>query len=135
MKKKYFLFTSLWGLFCISVNAETVVYTSHKYPVNHTDNISVVYIDAHEQYQDKVFNGLSSDPTIAEKQVKEIFKSSDWKSHEQQVIELSRGMIKAWELKLQKIPAIVFDDKFVVYGSTDIKYAEIQLRRHLNEKE
>ncbi|MDE9447562.1 DUF1525 domain-containing protein [Xenorhabdus bovienii] len=33
-------------------------------------------------------------------------------------------MIHAWELGIKKYPAIVIDDRYVVYGSTDVTQAK-----------
>lgn len=36
-------------------------------------------------------------------------------------------MTRAWSLGLEKYPAVVFDDKWVVYGTTDVTVATRQL--------
>ena len=133
MKRYLSLFLSLFVM--SSCYADIVIYTSHRYPVNEPPpHIQVVYIDAQEKLEDEIFNNLSAVSDIAEEQAKEIINSPEWEEYEKQLIELSNGMLKAWELKLKKIPAIVFNEKYVVYGTTDIEYAENRLRRYLNEK-
>lgn len=134
MKLISYLFALLVTI-SFSIQANIVVFTTHQYPVQMLDNIQVFYIDDDERYNDELFGRLSSDPVLAEKQAKAILNSLNWQEYEQQIIEHSRGMFKAWELKLQKIPAIVFEDKYVVYGTTDIKYAEKQLRKYLDENQ
>jgi len=32
-------------------------------------------------------------------------------------------VVRAWELGIKKVPAVVFDDRDVVYGTTDVDVA------------
>ncbi|ECM6389562.1 DUF1525 domain-containing protein [Salmonella enterica subsp. enterica serovar Typhi] len=47
-------------------------------------------------------------------------------------MEHYRGMIEAWQLGLLKYPAVVFDNRDVVYGTVDISRA-VALRRGENQ--
>lgn len=107
-----------------SVFAGTVLYTDSRYPpVNVDDTVSVIYLDGPEKLQAQMFVDLSSNPDEAERQAKAVLQSPQWKAHEQELATVYRAVVRAWELGVKKVPAVVFDDKDVVYGTADVARA------------
>lgn len=111
-----------------SVFADTVLYTdSHHPPVipptNVDASVSVIYLDGTEQLQAQTFGELSSNPDEAERQAKAVLQSPQWLAHEQELATVYRAVVRAWELGVTKVPAVVFDDKDVVYGTADVDQA------------
>ncbi|ELQ9312126.1 TIGR03757 family integrating conjugative element protein [Serratia marcescens] len=104
-----------------SVLAGTVLYTDAHHPPTHIDaSVSVIYLDGPEQLQAQLFGELSSNPDEAERQAQAI---AEWQGHEQALATVYRAVVRAWELGVKKVPAVVFDDKEVVYGTADIAQA------------
>jgi len=64
---------------------------------------------------------------LAKKQASDILASPDFKARQQQLAGAYQGVMKAWSIGLKKYPAVVFDDKWVVYGTTDVDVATHQL--------
>lgn len=114
---------------CLSfgVFASTVIYTDSSYPVASSPEIPVVYLDAPERLQSDIFGSLSTDPAQAEKQAQVVIASTEFKDKQQQLASAYQGLTKAWSIGLNKYPAVVFDDQFVVYGTTDVGIALQQM--------
>ncbi|MFV8799519.1 TIGR03757 family integrating conjugative element protein [Yersinia enterocolitica] len=115
---------------CLSAGAlaDVVIYTDRSRPVSAiSPDISIIYLDAPDSVQREIFGSLPVEPAQAEKQVRELQASSVFKMLEQQLVAAYQGVINAWSLGLVKYPAVVFDDKWVVYGTTDVGVAAQQL--------
>ncbi|AUH01876.1 TIGR03757 family integrating conjugative element protein [Prodigiosinella confusarubida] len=111
---------------CLSAGAcaSTVIYTDSTHPVTSSSpDIPVVYLDAPERVQTGIFGTLPANPALAEKQARDVLNSPAFKSQQQQLASAYQGLMKAWSLGLTKYPAVVFDDKWVIYGTTDVNVA------------
>ena len=64
----------------------------------------------------------------AERDALAVLSSASFRQAEQQLKDAYSGATRAWSLGLEKYPAIVFDDQFVVYGTTDVALAEQRLK-------
>lgn len=118
------LLYSFLALPVISV-ASTTVYTDSAHPpVNLPPEVQVVLLDGPQQLQDAFFGPLSADPEAAEAVVREHMQSPEWSSAQADLAERYRLVTHAWSLGLKKYPAVVFDDREVVYGTTDVAQAE-----------
>jgi integrating conjugative element protein (TIGR03757 family) len=107
-----------------SVLAGTVLYTDAHHPPTHIDaSVSVIYLDGPEQLQAQLFGELSSNPDDAQRQAQAVLQSPQLQAHEQELATVSRAVVRAWELRVKKVPAVVFDDKEVVYGTADVAQA------------
>ncbi|MEQ2027864.1 TIGR03757 family integrating conjugative element protein [Xenorhabdus szentirmaii] len=123
MKKTGLLFLMGW-MVSLSSGAKTVVYTDRLHPpVNLTPDSQVVWLDAAEQHQKKIFPQLSPDPQQARLQVQAVLQSPHWREQEQVLITAYREVIEAWQRGVRQYPAVVFDDRDVVYGTADVTKA------------
>lgn len=111
----------------VQAPAATVVYTdSHHPPLNAASN-PVAYLDAPDTVQRQLFGELPADPVQAEQAAKTIIQSPGWQQKQQQIGLAYQGVLQAYSLKLAKYPAVVFDDRYVVYGTADVAVAEARL--------
>lgn len=83
--------------------------------------------DAPDTVQRQLFGELPADPVQAEQVAKTIIQSPDWQQKQQQIGQAYRGVLQAYSLKLAKYPAVVFDDRYVVFGTADVAVAEARL--------
>ncbi|MDC9606804.1 TIGR03757 family integrating conjugative element protein [Xenorhabdus griffiniae] len=116
----------LWvGLLAsLSANAKVVIYTDSQHsPVNLSPETQIVWLDVAEQHQRQIFAHLSADPQQAAIQAQAILQSPQWHQQEQQLIQSYRAVVKAWQSGVRKYPAVVFDDRDVVYGTADVAKA------------
>lgn len=118
------LLYSFLALPVISVAGTTVYTDSAHTPVNLPPEVQVVLLDGPQQLQDAFFGPLPADPEAAEAAVREHMQSPEWQSAQADLAERYRLVTHAWSLGLKKYPAVVFDDREVVYGTTDVAQAE-----------
>ncbi len=118
------LFCSLLSLPATVVAGITVYTDSAHLPVNPPPDVQVVLLDGPQQLQDAFFGPLPADPEAAEAVVREHMQSPEWSSAQADLAERYRHVTHAWSLGLKKYPAVVFDDREVVYGTTDVAQAE-----------
>ncbi len=118
------LLYSFLALPVISVAGTTVYTDSAHPPVNLPPEVQVVLLDGPQQLQDAFFGPLPADPEAAEAVVREHMQSPEWSSAQADLTERYRLVTHAWSLGLKKYPAVVFDDREVVYGTTDVAQAE-----------
>ncbi|EEB1958250.1 TIGR03757 family integrating conjugative element protein [Salmonella enterica] len=118
-------------LLSLSARAGMVVYTDHAHPPSGvTGDTRVVWLDAPEQLQQSLFGSLTSDPGEAERRAQAVIHSAGWQQKQAELTQAYRGMLQAWSLGLQKYPAVVSDDQYVVYGTADVVVAEGLLHSH-----
>ncbi|HAK0225053.1 TPA: TIGR03757 family integrating conjugative element protein [Salmonella enterica] len=108
----------------ISVAGTTVYTDSAHLPVNPPHDVQVVLLDGPQQLQDAFFGMLPADSEAAEAAVREHMQSPEWQSVQADLAERYRQVAHAWSLGLKKYPAVVFDDREVVYGTTNVAQAE-----------
>ena len=117
-------FILLTALMPVSVLAGMVVYTDSQHlPENPPPDVVVVVLDEPDQLQAEMFGELPADPQQAEAQVRQVMASSAWQQKQLQLNDSYRLVVRAWELGIKKVPAVVFDDRDVVYGTTDVDVA------------
>ncbi|EGS9942357.1 TIGR03757 family integrating conjugative element protein [Salmonella enterica] len=104
--------------------ASIAVYTDrHHPPINVSADTRVVYLGAAEQQQN-MFGLLVKDPAQAERQAQSVIHAAGWSQQQAALVQAYQGLIQAWQLGLKKYPAVVFDDRDVVYGTADIALAQ-----------
>lgn len=111
------------------VRAGTVIYTDSTHPVtgNPGPDVTVILLDAPDQLQAQLFGPLTADPAQAEQQARSVISSPDFQRRQQDLAGAYAGLTRAWSLGLEKYPAVVFDDKWVVYGTSDVGVATQKL--------
>ena len=108
----------------VPVFAETVVYTDSQHPaVNLSPDSRVIMLDAPQQLQQKIFGELPADHVQSKAIAQQIMQSAEWQQQQQQLATAYSGVVHAWELGVSKVPAVVFDDRDVVYGTADVAQA------------
>lgn len=109
-----------------SAFGSTVVYTDSQHlPENLPQDVTVVLLDAPQRLQKEIFGQLPADSDQAARQAQQIMDSSGWQQKQDRLISAYRQIVHAQELGIRKVPAIVFDDRDVVYGITDVAQAAI----------
>ncbi|USL57913.1 TIGR03757 family integrating conjugative element protein [Pantoea ananatis] len=110
-------------------HAGTVIYTDHAHPVSGelSPDVTVTELDAPDRLQSQIFGPLSTNPVQAEQQARSVIASSAFRQGQQALAASYGGVAHAWSLGLEKYPAVVFDDKWVVYGTTDVAAARAKL--------
>ncbi|ENT4838968.1 TIGR03757 family integrating conjugative element protein [Salmonella enterica] len=104
--------------------ASTVVYTDRQHLPTHVPaDTRIVYLDETDQLAKSLFGPLSKNSVQAERQAQSVIHSPEWEKQQAVIVRAYQGLIQAWQLGLKKYPAVVFDDRDVVYGTADVAVA------------
>ena len=96
---------------------------------NHPEiDVHIHPLDAIEQLEDRMSQGLPADPDKAQRIVLERLQRLS-KGARRQLEHSAKSLTKAVQYGVAKYPAIVFDGELVVYGLTDLSLALRQYRR------
>lgn len=104
--------------------AKTEVFTTAGVPVTHVpDNVTVVELDKPSRLDQQLSQGLPDEKDAAAQAVQnrlQGFKKAYGQAYS--------GLLRAWRLGVTKVPAVVVDGQYVVYGQPDVAaaLAEIQ---------
>jgi integrating conjugative element protein (TIGR03757 family) len=102
--------------------ADVLVITDHQHPIHETHGVRVIELDAPARIKAELSSKLPSDPAQAALIVQQRL-SQGGRGLEQRFATAYQGVIDAWSLGIAKIPAIVVDRRYVIYGETDIPRA------------
>jgi integrating conjugative element protein (TIGR03757 family) len=84
-------------------------------------SITVHDLSAPERLSQRYLPELPPDPAQAKKMAMAFFASSKGKEYQHQLKDAVEHQTYLMRYNIQKIPAMVFDGKAVIYGSTDIQ--------------
>lgn len=118
-------------LFCLALAVPSValarieVFTIAGLPVTHVPaSATVVEIDEPARLDKQLSQGLPDQPRAAAAIVRRRltrFKAKYGPAY--------RGLVQAWQLDVAKVPAVVVDGKYVVYGQPDVAATLSTIRR------
>jgi integrating conjugative element protein (TIGR03757 family) len=102
--------------------ADVRVFTDRLHPIDAPSDVRVVELDAAARIESALAADLPSDPTQAAAIVRQRLKDgSDTLQH--RLPDAYQDVTDAWSLGVTKIPAVVVDRRYVVYGETDVARA------------
>lgn len=128
--RRYIFLLLLPFLIAPAALAQTVIYTTAQHPVKNPEPGVLVYrLDDVTQLEQLLFPGLSGNPQQAEQQARRIMQQPDWKVREAQLTGAYQSLVTAWSAGIAKTPAVVCDDHYVVYGTTDTALAQQLLEK------
>lgn len=113
--------SSAW---CSAVSAGVEVFTVAGEPViNAPDSAAVVELDAPARLDARISQDLPADPARAQQELQSRMSDPEWQATLKRYGELYRGIARAWMLGIEKVPAVVVDSRYVVYGEPDVRAA------------
>lgn len=114
----------------IAETKETIIFTNNNNLLLGTPTNTVIYnLDDPERLISNAFSSLPSDRKTAEKHSQKVMSSKNWQQQDAALRESFKGVIKAWSLGIEKVPAIVMEGRFVVYGTTNVEVAREKLKQ------
>ena len=91
--------------------------------VNVPDGVPVIELDAPARLDAELSHGLPDDIDKAKAEMQSRLQSPEWRGKLQQYGDLYTGVARAWMLRVEKVPAVVVDSRYVIYGETDVAAA------------
>ncbi|WP_313105163.1 TIGR03757 family integrating conjugative element protein [Stutzerimonas nitrititolerans] len=103
--------------------AETIVVTDSQHPVINSGNARVIELDRPAQLSYALSQGLPADPQRAASAAKERLSSEEGRRLTAELRRAYQDVADAKGLKVQKVPAVIVDRTYVVYGLADVAEA------------
>jgi len=116
-----------------AIAADVHVYTDRGHPLRGVPiGIKVVELDTGQRLEDELATGLPSDPEQAARLVQHRLEQGGaaWQHH---LAAAYQGVAEAWGLGVVKIPAVVVEHRYVIYGETDVGIALARIARYRKE--
>lgn len=108
--------------------AQTTIYTTSRYPVTDVEpGVQVFVLDEAQRLEQALFPPLADKEQLAEQQARQRMQQPDWKTVEARLTGAYQSLVTAWSLGVEKVPAVVIDGRYVVYGTTDTRQAQQKL--------
>jgi integrating conjugative element protein (TIGR03757 family) len=105
------------------------VFTDRDHPVEAPAGVHVVELDATTRIGSALAAGLPSDPAQAAAIVQQRLKERG-AALQRRLVDAYQGVADAWSLSVTKIPAVVVDQRYVVYGETDVARALARIEEY-----
>ena len=104
--------------------------TDARYPVVDAQAADrIIRLDAAHAIEAELSARLPDDPQRAAALVKRRL-SDGGPARQQRLREAYQGVTDAWSLGITSIPAVVVDQRYVVYGESDLDQALARIKRH-----
>jgi integrating conjugative element protein (TIGR03757 family) len=130
------LLVTACGLACEVPASETEVWvvTDREHPIQVTPGARLIELDAPARIKAELSSKLPSGPAQASLIVQLRLKHGGAELQER-LANAYQGVIDAWSLGVIKIPAIVIDRRYVVYGETDTLRALARVEDYLRRSQ
>ncbi|MCQ4322629.1 MULTISPECIES: TIGR03757 family integrating conjugative element protein [Pseudomonadaceae] len=109
--------------------AETWVITNQAHPVSAPAGVRTIRLDDQQRLEEQLTGQLPADPRQAEATIQRYLASPAGKRLQSDLAQAQQGVTDAWSLGIEKIPAVVVDRRYVVYGEPDVVKAVALIER------
>ena len=103
--------------------AGVVVFTDKSHPISSADGVRVVLLDQQHHLETELSRDLPPDPLLAAAIIHDRLNSPSGKRLQSDLAIAQQALTDAWSLGIAKIPAVVVDRHYVVYGEPDVAKA------------
>jgi integrating conjugative element protein (TIGR03757 family) len=114
--------------------ANICVVTDGGHPVTHASGARVIELDAPSRLEDRLSAQLPADPAQARAIVRWRLRSGG-AALQQRFADAYQGVTYAWSLGITKIPAVVINGRYVVYGVSDVNRAVAMIDAYRKEQQ
>jgi len=112
-----------------AVAADVWVFTDRHHPTEASADVRVVELDAPARIQSELAANLPADPARAATIVQQRLKDGG-ADLQRRLANAYQGVADAWSLGITKIPAVVVDQRYVVYGERDVTRALARIEEY-----
>lgn len=109
--------------------AEIWVITNQAHPVSAPAGVRTIRIDDQQRLEEQLTGQLPADPRQAEATIQRYLASPAGKRLQSDLAQAQQGVTDAWSLGVEKLPAVVVDRRYVVYGEPDVAKAVALIER------
>lgn len=109
--------------------ADMLVVTDSRHPVQSPAGARVIELDLPERIEAELAAGLPSDPSRAAVLAQQRLRDGG-QTLQRRIGSAYQGVADAWGLGIAKVPAVVVDRRYVVYGEPDVARAVARIEAH-----
>src|SRR5690554_4278191 len=91
--------------------------------VNVPSGVGVIELDAAGRLDAELSRDLPADPEVAVALMRERMTTPEWQETANRYADSYLGLARAWQLGIEKVPAVVINGRHVIYGQPDIAQA------------
>ncbi len=91
--------------------------------VNVPPGVAVIELDAPGRLDAELSQDLPADPDVAAAMMRERMATPEWQETADRYADSYLGLARAWQLGIEKVPAVVIDGRHVIYGQPDVAKA------------
>jgi integrating conjugative element protein (TIGR03757 family) len=108
---------------------DVLVVTDSHHPVQPAAGARVIELDLPERIEAELSAGLPNDPRRAVALVQQRLRDGG-QALQRRLASAYQGVAEAWGLGLAKVPAVVVDRRYVVYGESDVAHAVARIEAY-----
>ncbi|MBG6955148.1 TIGR03757 family integrating conjugative element protein [Pseudomonas aeruginosa] len=126
------LAAGLWAvlfLFTQTAAADVLVVTDSRHPVQAPAGVQVIELDQATRIEVELAAHLPADPQQAAARVRQRLHDGG-EALQRRIGHAYQGVADAWGLGIAKIPAVVVDRRYVVYGEPDVPRAVVRINAY-----
>lgn len=109
--------------------AEVWVITDSHHPMKNATNFRLIELDAPVRIEAELSAQLPSDQAQATAMVRQRLNAGGM-SLQKRMATAYQGVTDAWSLGVSKIPAVVVDQRYVIYGEQDVAQALARIKQY-----
>ena len=126
---KHWLASMAFTFLSATAHAETWVITDQAHPVSVPTGVRIIRLDDQQRLEELLSQQLPNDQRQAEVTIQRYLASPAGKRLQSDLVQAQQGITDAWSVGVEKIPAVVIDRRYVVYGEADVAKAIAQIDR------
>ena len=110
--------------------ADVLAISNADHPLINSAGAQVVLLDAPDRLEQKLSEGLPADPRQAVAIMQQRMRSASAQQLGRELARAHQDVADAWSLGVAKLPAVVVDRQYVVYGQPDVAAAVASIERY-----
>ncbi|MGF7244585.1 integrating conjugative element protein (TIGR03757 family) [Pseudomonas oryzihabitans] len=110
--------------------ADVLAISDAAHPLINSSGARVVLLDAPERLEQQLSEGLPADPRQAVAIMQQRMRSASGQQLGRDLAKAKHDVADAWSLGVAKLPAVVVDRRYVVYGQPDVAAAVARIERY-----
>lgn len=113
----------------VAFAADIIVVTDSHHPVQAPTGVRIIELDRPSRIETELAAHLPATPAHSAALVQQRFKDGGRTLH-QRLGTAYQGVVDAWSLGVTTIPAVIVDQRYVVYGEPDVATAVALIEAH-----
>ena len=109
--------------------ADVLVVTDSRHPIQAMGGERVIKLDLPVRIEAELSADLPADPGKAEAIMQQRLREGN-ETLQRRIVRAYQGVAEAWGLGIAKIPAVVVDRRFVIYGEPNVARAVARIDAH-----